>query len=349
MTSDWNIKLAVKVENLILNNKDLFNKIVANRENESIILVTKLGDTSEKFLYYNDIFDENIPIDLSGYNNKISLLEVDGQKYFIEPINLEPKLYVCGGGYVAQAVVRLAKFLKYNVTALEDRLQFVNQLKECGADEVIYEDFDVATDNIQGGQNCYFVILTRGHTYDMVCLKNILKKKFAYLGMMSSHHRAENTIKRLKKMEYDDEKISSIHTPIGLDIGAYTPEEIAVSILGEIIRIKSKFNGKSIYSEEILSTLIELDEDIVMATIIKRKGSTPCDVGTKMIFFKDGRSVGTIGGGCMEFEVKQKAMRIFDTGKNETVHIDMTGSLKADDDSMICGGINDVYLEYIKK
>lgn len=336
------------MENSILNKLDIYKYIKNNNSYNQLSLVTRIYDNkTEKIL-----FDGSKAVMFTGENfakdidvSQYGLNTINEINYFIEPIHKEPVIVVCGGGYVAQAVVRLAKFLKINTIALEDRHIFANELKKCGADKVIFNSFQSGLDEVCGDSN-YYVILTRGHKFDLECLEKILEKKSSYIGMMSSEFRANNTRKLLKEKGYNQDIINSISTPIGLKIDAYTPEEIAVSILGEIILVKNKGIKGVTYTQEILSSIID-GEPKVIATIVDRKGSTPCEMGTKMVFYKNGNSVGTIGGGCMEAEVKKQALHMFEKGGVKLIRIDMTGSMN-DPDAMICGGLNDIMLEYIE-
>lgn len=337
------------MENFTLNNE--FIKAIKNNDDKSkMTLITEINDiATDKLLLLNGEYflgSKKIP-----YNNMdlsvVGLYKVNNKDYFVEPLSDNDQIIVCGGGYVGQAVVKLAKFLKINVIAIEDRLNFVNQLKVAGADEVIYEDFSQAIRFVEGGKNKYFVILTRGHRYDLDCLREIIKKEYGYLGMMSSSYRAVNTKKTLLNEGVDEKILNSIDIPIGIPISAYTPEEIAVSILGKIISVKNTEYNKSKFSEEVIDAMLNNDKK-VLATIVLRKGSSPCDIGTKMVFLENGNSIGTIGGGCMEAEVRNMAMKLFKEKKNTILRVDMTGKFRdVEDEGMVCGGINEVYLEYI--
>ena len=148
------------------------------------------------------------------------------------------------------------------------------------------------------------------------------------------------------------EKVGKVCTPIGLAIGAETPEEIAVSILGEIIEVKNKKQSKGGYPEELLDGILETrekGEEAVLATIVSRKGSAPRSVGTKMLIWADGRQMGTIGGGCAESEILQKGRQMLldeKDGAFRLVQVDMTAD-QAEEEGMVCGGTIEVALEKI--
>ena len=149
----------------------------------------------------------------------------------------------------------------------------------------------------------------------------------------------------------DQEVLDAVYTPIGLDIGAQTPAEIGVAIIAEIIEVKNRKKRTYGYSKEIMRALTAQEpypEKKIMATIITRHGSAPQGLGTKMLIYRDGRCVGTIGGGCMEARVIQIA-RLMAAGEGEQAricHVDMTGN-EAEEEGMVCGGEVDVFLEIV--
>ena len=201
--------------------------------------------------------------------------------------------------------------------------------------------------------------MTRGHRYDTECLEAILRKPYAYVGMMGSRRRVAIVKDQLEAKGVCREALDGVHTPIGLKIGAETPEEIAVSVMAEIIQVKNAGFGKDGkaercrtggYSTELLDAVLDPDDsrEKVLATIISRKGSAPRSVGTKMLIRADGTTVDTIGGGCIESEVIRKAllmMRAEDEGFRLCT-VDMTADA-AEDEGMVCGGVVEVMLEKV--
>ena len=163
---------------------------------------------------------------------------------------------------------------------------------------------------------------------------------------------------QLEERGIDRAELERVYTPIGLKIGAQTPEEIAVSIMAEVIQVKNSRQRTGGYSKELLNALFVPDEGDgagdtqkkVLATIISRKGSAPRDVGTKMLIREDGTTVDTIGGGCVESEIIQKALLMMRTGKEryQICRVDMTLEA-AEDEGMVCGGVVEVMLEYISR
>lgn len=270
---------------------------------------------------------------------------------FAEELWQAPVCVICGAGHVGIPMIRLASFAGFEVIVVEDRPSFADQARKAGADRVICGSFEKGLEEIEGGQQTYFVVMTRGHRYDEVCLKMILKKSYAYTGMMASRGRAARMRTLLLEQGFSQEKIEEIHTPIGLSIHAKTPEEIAISVIAQMIEVKNSSGAKAFCDREILEAIIhkEGEEPWVLATIIRRAGSAPRDVGTKMLLTETGSTIGSVGGGCMEAEVIRSA-RLWLREKKAPVKIitaDMSG-VQAEDAGMVCGGRIEVLLEVIK-
>lgn len=146
-----------------------------------------------------------------------------------------PSLVVVGAGHIGGYVARLGKMVGFSVAVLDDRPDFANEERLPEADQVIAEDFAQALDEFPIDENTYVVIVTRGHKQDELSLRHVIDSPAAYIGMIGSHRRASAVLKLIHQSGVPLEKIARVRTPIGLDIGAETPEEIAVSIVAEII------------------------------------------------------------------------------------------------------------------
>lgn len=276
-----------------------------------------------------------------------SVVTEDGIRIYRERIGGRKKLYICGGGHVSMPIIRIGKMIGFTVTVLEDRPKFADNARAAGADRVFCEPFGDGLARITGDEDSWFVIVTRGHRYDTECLECILRKRHAYVGMMGSRRRVAIVKDQLHQKGVSRELLDSVHTPIGLKIGAETPEEIAVSIMAEIIQVKNSRDNSGGYSEEMLRGLMSEDgRKKTVATIVSRKGSAPRGIGTKMLIYEDGMTVDTIGGGCVESEIIQKALLMMRTGTPEfqICRVDMTMDA-AEDEGMVCGGVVEVMLE----
>lgn len=152
----------------------------------------------------------------------------------IEIIEPTPKLLIVGSGHLAQALTRMGRMLEFDIIIL-DPMAKKESFPE--ALEVVSDFVDTGFPKISIDQSTYVVILTR-HKDDVPALKNALKSNATYVGMIASRRRVALVFSQLLKEGFSEEQLASVHSPVGLDIGAETPEEIAVSILAEIIKIR---------------------------------------------------------------------------------------------------------------
>jgi xanthine dehydrogenase accessory factor len=167
--------------------------------------------------------------------------------------------------------------------------------------------------------------------------------------MIGSKVRVKKVLDYLADKGIDRGKLDKIYTPIGLDIGAETPAEIAVAIIAEIIQVKNKGINSNEYSQEIIEGILNekyKNMKKALVTIVSRRGSAPREVGTKMLIMKDGTMIGTIGGGCVEANIMQAAFSSIDNQEYQLVQVDMTGR-EAEEEGMVCGGIVEIFVEPI--
>lgn len=279
------------------------------------------------------------------------LTVIEGNTIFYELIGREKRIVICGGGHVSIPIIQLGLMIGCPVTVLEDRPQFAEHARQAGATKVICDSFENGLAQIPGDTDTFFIIVTRGHRSDLLCLKLISQKDHAYIGMMGSRKRVAKVKETLLAEGVSQDVLESLHAPIGLDIKAETPQEIAVAVMAEIIAVKNSLSQNCGYPRELKHALIqtrEQREQAVLATIIKRKGSAPRKVGTKMLIFPDGSTTGTIGGGSAEAAVIQKAVQIMERESPLPIihQVDITGRV-AENEGMVCGGIVDFLLEYV--
>lgn len=293
------------------------------------------------------------PVALYALRNQTAtgFLELSGTKAFAERFGAAPQIVVCGGGHVGLAVVRLAKFLGLQVLALEDRPQYALPMQQAGADEVIDQPFEWALQRVPGGTETYFVVVTRAHSYDVACLEQILRKPAAYVGMMGSRGRSALVRRQLLDAGLDAERVEALHAPIGLSIGSQSAEEIAVSILAELIQVKNSRRQ----SEGFVSVILDAMEKnaaqnipAVLATITARHGSVPREVGTKMLISAENQVIGSVGGGIMEYHVILAAKEML-AGKKPALQILHFAADGTNDDAAIaaCGGSMEVLLQLL--
>jgi xanthine dehydrogenase accessory factor len=273
----------------------------------------------------------------------------------IEPFFPQPRLIVLGGGHIAKPVTEFAARLGFAVTVVDDRLSFANKERFPQADQVICESFERSFDVLNFDAYTYVVIVTRGHRYDLDCLRQVIQRKWAYAGMIGSRKRVKGIKDQLIAEGFDPAILAKVNAPIGLEIGAVTPEEIAVSILGQVIsyrRLREPALGRASakiswteFDREVIEELSKgKDDPKALATVIMTKGSVPRRAGAKMLIWPDGRILGSIGGGCSEGMIIRQALDIINEASCTIHRIDLTAEI-AEEEGMVCGGVMKVLIE----
>lgn len=169
---------------------------------------------------------------------------------FVEPILPPAMIVVIGGGHVGKAVVHLAKWLGFRVAVSDDRAEFCNSESVPGADAYYPVEMGKLSEHLKINNRTYIVITSRGSAVDAQGLPNLLESEAAYIGVIGSKRRWLTTAKALRAKGVSEEKITRVHSPMGLELNAETPEEIAVSIMAEILMIKHKGTGKQMKTKQ---------------------------------------------------------------------------------------------------
>lgn len=159
-------------------------------------------------------------------------------KIFLESICPEPTLYIFGGGHVSYAIAQIADSVGFRIVVIDDRPMFANKERFPMADETLTLEMETALDHLDIDDLSYIVAVTRGHQHDKPVIEQAVKTNAAYVGMIGSRRKIALMWKELEKKGIPRERLEAVHAPIGLDIGADTPEEIAVSIMAELVRIR---------------------------------------------------------------------------------------------------------------
>jgi xanthine dehydrogenase accessory factor len=174
--------------------------------------------------------------------HKVLALDSENRKMeiLLEPVFSEPTVYVFGGGHVSEQVAPLAKKVHFKVVVIDDREIFANRERFPDADEVIVSEFERCFDRLNIGDSSYIVIVTRGHLYDGFVLEQAIKTNARYIGMIGSRKKIQTLYRSLTKKGIAKENLGRVHAPIGIDINSETPEEIAVSIVAELIKVRGE-------------------------------------------------------------------------------------------------------------
>ena len=170
-----------------------------------------------------------------------------GTSVYLEVVESKPVFLVVGAGHIGRSLAKLADFLDFHVAVLDDREDFANEEQLPEADEVICDDYEAAIDRFPIDANTTVVMVTRGHKQDELALRRCLGRGAGYLGMIGSKRRTATVLQHLAEEGFEQEELAKVRTPIGLDIGAETPEEIAISIMAEVIQRRRGGAGGPMY------------------------------------------------------------------------------------------------------
>ena len=159
-------------------------------------------------------------------------------EFFIEPLVGSSPLIIFGAGHVAKALGKFAAILGFSTYIIDDREEWANPKRFKHAYKIFVESYESCLDKLPFGPDSYIVIVTRGHQFDREILEECITKPYKYLGMIGSRKKVEGVKEYLEKKGFSKEQIDNVHMPIGLAIGAETPEEIALSISAELVKVK---------------------------------------------------------------------------------------------------------------
>jgi xanthine dehydrogenase accessory factor len=162
-----------------------------------------------------------------------------GALFYIAPLECAPELLIFGAGHISTCIAPIAKMVGFRVAIIDDRTDFANRERFPVVDDIYVQSFDRALREIPTSFQTYIVIVTRGHKYDKVILEAMLDKPHAYIGMIGSRQKRDTIYRAFMNAGISPETLSQVYSPIGLDIGAETPEEIAVSIIAELIDVRA--------------------------------------------------------------------------------------------------------------
>jgi xanthine dehydrogenase accessory factor len=165
----------------------------------------------------------------------------------VEVVESPPVLLVVGAGHIGRSLCRLGAEVGFSVAVLDDRPDYANRERLPEATKVICEDFEAALERFPVHRNTFIVLVSRGHKQDELSLRKVVGRPAAYIGMIGSKRRTGTVLRHLEDEGFAPEALAAVHTPIGLDIGAETPEEIAVSILAELIMVRRGGSGRTMY------------------------------------------------------------------------------------------------------
>jgi len=175
-------------------------------------------------------------------------------EFFIEPILPDPQVVVFGGGHISSSISKTATLAGFKVTVVDDRARYASREKFPEADELIVCEFDQIRDKVPIHANCYVIIVTRGHGHDQVVLEQVIDAPARFLGMVGSRRKSKIIFDYLRSKGVTEEVIARVESPVGVEIGSETPEEIAVSIVARLIAVR---RGVAVSTKERLQSPVE--------------------------------------------------------------------------------------------
>ena len=210
--------------------------------------------TKEKLKVYEFVLDEKATGENAlemgcGGDATIQIEYVDPQNpgSFVEDFKTSTQAFLFGGGHIAKALDPVLRHVDFDVTIIDDREEYANSERFPEAvKNVVCDTFDNCFDEIDVDEDSFMVIITRGHRGDLQVLRQALRKPHAYLGMIGSRRKNALLFEQLEKEGFTQEELAGVYTPIGLDIKSETPEEIAISIVGEMIRVRAEANSEAV-------------------------------------------------------------------------------------------------------
>lgn len=208
--------------------------------------------TTEGSLGHPDLDHEAMKkaLELMAHGKTEYVVADNGAEYFIEAYTTPPQLAVCGGGHIARALAPLAKKLGFRVFITDDRPEFASKERFPEADMVIATRPEEALPQLPVNANTFIVVATRGHRFDDVALEAAARTQARYVGLVGSKRKTILIYENLVRRGVPLERIKAIRAPIGLDIHARTPDEIAVSIMAEILMFRLGGTGQPMKLEE---------------------------------------------------------------------------------------------------
>lgn len=177
---------------------------------------------------------------------KTAIYEIDGSEIVLEPITGVYTVVLFGGGHVSKFVAETAQLAGFAVCVVDDRTKFASRKRFPMVEQVVCAGFREAFSQLSINEKTYLVIVTRGHSYDEVVLEEAVKTPAGYIGMIGSRRKISKTYDNLRERGVELSKLENVFAPLGLDIGAQTAEEIAVSIVAELIKFRRMNHDKPV-------------------------------------------------------------------------------------------------------
>lgn len=285
-----------------------------------------------------------------------------------EPVRPAPRLILLGAGHIASPLAAGAQLLGWPVVVVDDRPALLAPERFPPGARLQSGEWEEALAAVDPGPQDLVFLATRAHGHDLACLRWLSRRAsaragldqagadrgtLAWLGMIGSHRRVAQIRAQLAAEGVPAAWLAQLRSPVGLDIGAETPAEIAVAVLAELVRARRGGTGAPLTErpgprihhgrrfEETdwtaMLAAVSTGGPMAMATVVRTWGHSPRAPGAKMLLWRDGRTWGSIGGGCGEAEVRRAALDALDEGRPQLYQVDLLDHPE-ELDGAICGG-----------
>jgi len=246
--------------------QEMLKSLASNKPGVLLTRVTAWGDPHVMIMRYWVTHDTDLPLPdhfrviiMQEVSNLLSSpadavykeldLPVPGEKqtakFFLEPVMPLPRLVIAGAGHIGRALSHFGRLLDFDVIVIDDRKEYANPVNLPDADHLVVKDIGEAMQEEKKDNNTYIAIVTRGHSHDADALKPCIGSSAAYVGMMGSKKKVAKMHEEFIKNKWaTEEQWQKISTPIGIEIGSKTIEEIAVSIAAQLVQARQKTQGK---------------------------------------------------------------------------------------------------------
>ncbi|MGA2264710.1 MAG: XdhC/CoxI family protein [Acidobacteriota bacterium] len=164
---------------------------------------------------------------------------------YVEPILPDPTLVIFGAGHVGRCVAEIAKTIGFRIVVVDDRIKYASRERFPFADALYVDGWEQVFQQLPVSESSYLLIVTRGHQHDLACLRFALQTQAGYIGLMGSTRKVKLFFEALEKEGVHPEQFKRVCSPVGIDIGSETPEEIAVSIAAQLIAVRKKKPGRA--------------------------------------------------------------------------------------------------------
>ncbi len=184
-----------------------------------------------------------LSFDLTDEDAEESALLCGGvMEVYVEPILPDPTLFIFGAGHVGQAAASVARLLGFRIAVVDDRIKYASSERFPEADAFYVDSWDEVFGKLPVNESSYLLIATRGHKYDLACLRYALTTSARYIGLLGSRRKTKLLYEALEREGIDSAGFARVFAPVGLEIGSETPEEIAVSIAAELVAVRKNLD-----------------------------------------------------------------------------------------------------------